>query len=62
LVLPEQGQDDDCKSGGPLLRSNWGEVRIDGKDIRSYKLKSLRQQISFVLQENLLFRATLAKT
>jgi len=35
-----------------------GEVRIDGKDIRSYKLKSLRQQISFVLQENLLFRAT----
>jgi ATP-binding cassette subfamily B protein len=35
-----------------------GEVRIDCKDIRSYKLKSLRQQISFVLQENLLFRAT----
>jgi subfamily B ATP-binding cassette protein MsbA len=35
-----------------------GEVRIDGHDIRSYKLKSLRQQISFVLQENLLFRAT----
>jgi ATP-binding cassette, subfamily B, bacterial len=35
-----------------------GEVRIDGHDIRSYKLKSLRRQISFVLQENLLFHAT----
>ncbi len=34
-----------------------GEVRIDGNDIRRYKLKSLRRQISFVLQENLLFRA-----
>ena len=36
-----------------------GEVRIDGKDIRRYKLHSLRRQISFVLQENLLFRAPL---
>jgi ATP-binding cassette, subfamily B, bacterial len=35
-----------------------GEIRIDGHDIRSYKLKSLRRQISFVLQENLLFHAT----
>ena len=35
-----------------------GEVRIDGHDIRSYKLKSLRRQISFVLQENLLFHAS----
>lgn len=34
-----------------------GEVRIDDHDIRRYKLKSLRRQISFVLQENLLFRA-----
>jgi subfamily B ATP-binding cassette protein MsbA len=34
-----------------------GQVRIDGRDLRGYKLKSLRQQISFVLQENLLFRA-----
>ena len=34
-----------------------GEIRIDGKDIRSYKLKSLRGQISFVLQDSLLFRA-----
>ncbi|PWT96236.1 MAG: ABC transporter ATP-binding protein [Blastocatellia bacterium] len=34
-----------------------GEVRVDGKDIRKYKIKSLRRQISFVLQESLLFRA-----
>jgi subfamily B ATP-binding cassette protein MsbA len=35
-----------------------GVVKIDGNDVRSYKLKSLRQQMSFVLQETLLFRAT----
>jgi subfamily B ATP-binding cassette protein MsbA len=34
-----------------------GEIRIDGTDIRRFKSKSLRQQISFVLQETLLFRA-----
>jgi ATP-binding cassette subfamily B protein len=34
-----------------------GEIRIDGEDIRRYKIKSLRQQISFVLQETILFRA-----
>ena len=34
-----------------------GEVRIDGQGLRKYKVKSLRRQISFVLQENLLFRA-----
>jgi len=38
-----------------------GEIRIDGKDIRQYKSRSLRQQISFVLQETLLFRATVAQ-
>ena len=36
-----------------------GKVKIDGKDVREYKLKSLRQQISFVLQDTLLFRATI---
>ncbi len=36
-----------------------GSVKIDGKDIRSYTLKSLRRQMSFVLQETLLFRAPL---
>ena len=35
-----------------------GRVKLDGQDIRRYRLKSLRNQISFVLQETLLFRAT----
>ncbi len=34
-----------------------GQVRIDGTDIRQYTMKSLREQISFVLQETLLFHA-----
>jgi len=33
-----------------------GQVRIDGTDIRDYKLKSLREQMSFVLQDTVLFR------
>ena len=33
-------------------------MKIDGKDTRDFTLKSLREQISFVLQETLLFRAT----
>ena len=36
-----------------------GRVMIDGKDIRSYKIQSIRQQMSFVLQDTLLFRAPL---
>ena len=36
-----------------------GKVKIDGSDVREYKLKSLREQISFVLQDTLLFRATI---
>jgi ATP-binding cassette subfamily B protein len=35
-----------------------GIVKIDGADIRSYTLKSVREQISFVLQETLLFHAS----
>jgi subfamily B ATP-binding cassette protein MsbA len=35
-----------------------GEVKIDGTNIRRYRLKSVRDQISFVLQDTLLFRAT----
>ena len=34
-----------------------GVVKIDGQDVRNYKLKSLRRQMSFVLQETFLFRA-----
>src|SRR5438132_1383007 len=38
-----------------------GQIRIDRTDIRRLKQKSLREQISFVLQETLLFRATVAQ-
>src|SRR5689334_23995241 len=34
-----------------------GAIKIDSQDIRNYTLNSLRQQISFVLQETLLFHA-----
>ncbi|MGH9398302.1 MAG: ABC transporter ATP-binding protein [Terriglobia bacterium] len=34
-----------------------GAVKIDGFDVRRFTLKSLRQQLSFVLQDTLLFRA-----
>jgi ATP-binding cassette, subfamily B, bacterial len=34
-----------------------GRVKIDNMDIRRFKLRSLRSQISFVLQDTLLFRA-----
>jgi len=36
-----------------------GVVRVDGVDIRDYTIKSLRDQISFVLQDSLLFRGTI---
>jgi ATP-binding cassette subfamily B protein len=35
-----------------------GTIKIDGVDIRRYKLKTLREQISFVLQETLLFHTS----
>jgi subfamily B ATP-binding cassette protein MsbA len=35
-----------------------GSIAIDGIDIRTLQLKSLRDQISFVLQETMLFHAT----
>jgi subfamily B ATP-binding cassette protein MsbA len=34
-----------------------GHLKIDGTDVRRFKLRSLRHQISFVLQESLLFHA-----
>ncbi|HTA68335.1 MAG TPA: ABC transporter ATP-binding protein [Bryobacteraceae bacterium] len=36
-----------------------GAVKIDGQDIRRFQQKSLRQQMSFVLQETLLFHGTI---
>jgi subfamily B ATP-binding cassette protein MsbA len=36
-----------------------GRVVIEGEDIRKYQIKSLRDQMSFVLQDTLLFRTTI---
>jgi subfamily B ATP-binding cassette protein MsbA len=38
-----------------------GQVCIDHRDVRSYTLQSLREQVSVVLQEPVLFRATIAE-
>jgi subfamily B ATP-binding cassette protein MsbA len=38
-----------------------GRVLIDGRDVRDYTLDSLRSQVSFVLQDTLLFHATVAE-
>jgi ATP-binding cassette, subfamily B, bacterial len=38
-----------------------GQVMIDGRDVRDYTLASLRPQVSFVLQEAVLFHATVAQ-
>ena len=38
-----------------------GAVKIDGKDIRGFTLESLRQQISIVQQETVLFGTTIAE-
>jgi subfamily B ATP-binding cassette protein MsbA len=38
-----------------------GVVKIDGRDIKAYTQKSLREQISFVLQETLLFHGPIWK-
>jgi ABC-type multidrug transport system fused ATPase/permease subunit len=37
-----------------------GEILLDGTDIRKFTLKSLREQISIVLQDPLLFSGTIA--
>ncbi|UXH45581.1 ABC transporter ATP-binding protein [Rossellomorea vietnamensis] len=36
-----------------------GEILIDGRDVKEYSLKSLRQNIGFVLQESFLFSSTI---
>lgn len=38
-----------------------GTIKIDGYDVRDLKLKSLRDQIGYVLQETVLFRGTIAE-
>jgi ATP-binding cassette subfamily B protein/subfamily B ATP-binding cassette protein MsbA len=45
----------------PRFFDPWeGRVTIDGRDVREVQLKSLRQQISIVLQEPFLFPTTIA--
>ncbi|MCC5802597.1 ABC transporter ATP-binding protein [Rossellomorea vietnamensis] len=36
-----------------------GEILIDGREVKEYSLKSLRQNIGFVLQESFLFSSTI---
>jgi ATP-binding cassette subfamily B protein len=42
-----------------LFDPTYGEVLIDGEDIRNYQVQSLREQVSLVLQDSLLFRGTI---
>jgi subfamily B ATP-binding cassette protein MsbA len=36
-----------------------GAVKIDGRDVRDYKINPLREQIGYVLQDTVLFRGTI---
>ena len=36
-----------------------GSVKIDGRDVREYKVNPLREQIGYVLQDTVLFRGTI---
>jgi len=38
-----------------------GEIRLDGVDLRDYRLSDLRQQLAIVLQEPVLFSTTIAE-
>lgn len=42
-----------------LYDPDTGVVRIDGRDVREFTQKSLRDRMSFVLQDNILFRTNL---
>ena len=42
-----------------LFDPDSGRITIDGRDVREFTQKSLRDQISFVLQENILFHASI---
>ena len=44
-----------------LYDAQGGRVLVDGEDIRNFTLKSLRDAITFVPQEPMLFRATVAE-
>ncbi|HEY6361053.1 MAG TPA: ABC transporter ATP-binding protein, partial [Vicinamibacterales bacterium] len=38
-----------------------GRILLDGRDLRDYRLKDLRRQFAFVLQDSVLFSATIAE-
>ena len=40
--------------------ANQGSVKLDGNDVRDLQVKSLRDQIGYVLQDTILFRGTVA--
>jgi ATP-binding cassette subfamily B protein len=44
---------------GRLYEPTAGRITIDGRDVRTFTLRSLRMQISVVLQDTLLFAATI---
>jgi subfamily B ATP-binding cassette protein MsbA len=44
-----------------LYDTGGGRILVDGRDVRSYTLKSLRDQVSVVLQEPVLFGASVAQ-
>ncbi len=44
-----------------LYEPQAGRISVDGEDIRRYTVKSLRDQITFVPQEPMLFRASVAE-
>lgn len=44
---------------GRLYDVNEGAVRVGGKDVRSYDLETLRDNVSVVLQKNVLFSGTI---
>ncbi len=44
-----------------LLEPREGRILIDGKDISTHSVRSLRRQIALVTQENIIFNATIAE-
>ncbi len=52
-------QDDHCQLIGRFYDPDSGSVKIDGVDLREFRQRSLDDQLSFVLQESILFHASI---
>ena len=64
LADPSGGVIDLAAAGALFLGStaaNSGAIRLDGVDVRRYRLESLRSQINVVLQDTLLLRRRTAR-